>query len=100
MIFRVGSCPSAKAGKATDEQIDFRLRGGTVMIRRRVSPLSTSVSAYAIASKCQFSCKCLPPETIGKAPLNETIEIASERCFKQGTTSGDRQRGDCFVGVK
>ena len=58
MIRRVGSWPRTKAGNATDVQIDLRLRGGTVMIRRLVSPLSTRVRAKAIASMCQFGEFC------------------------------------------
>ena len=36
-IRRVGSCPRTKAGKATEAVIDFRFRGGTVMISLRIS---------------------------------------------------------------
>src|SRR5207247_6401713 len=38
MILRVGSWPRTKAGNATEAQIDLRLRGGTVMISRLISP--------------------------------------------------------------
>src|SRR5829696_4477589 len=45
MMRRVGSWPSTKAGKATEAQMDFRLRGGTVMIKRLILPFSTRSSA-------------------------------------------------------
>ena len=52
--------------------MDLRLRGGTVMISRRVLPLMTSLSSYAIASTCQLGRKWLPPDTIGNdARMNE-----------------------------
>ena len=52
--------------------MDLRLRGGTVMISRRVRPLSTSASAYAIASTCQLGKNSPPPDTIGNdARMNE-----------------------------
>jgi len=34
----VGSWPRTKAGNATEAQIDLRLRGGTVIMRRLISP--------------------------------------------------------------
>ena len=45
--------------------MDLRLRGGTVMINRLVSPLQTWLSSWQIASMCQFGRKRPPPETIG-----------------------------------
>ena len=38
MIRLVGSWPRSQAGSATEAQIDFRLRGGTVMTRRVSAP--------------------------------------------------------------
>ena len=67
MIRRVGSWPRTNAGNATEAQIDLRLRGGTVMIRRLILPSSTRVKANAMASICQFAAKAAPGETIGKA---------------------------------
>jgi hypothetical protein len=50
-----GSWPKAKAGSATETQIDFRLRGGTVIMSRRMSPRRTFETASAMASMCQLS---------------------------------------------
>src|SRR3974390_189008 len=36
--FRLGLCPSAHATKAIDAQTDFRCRGGTLTLRRRIIP--------------------------------------------------------------
>src|SRR4051812_16125385 len=77
MILRVGSRPSTKAGKQTEAQMDFRLRGGTVTIRRLVLPFNTSVSSWQIASICQFRDKRPPPETIGNEAC--TKEYKSDR---------------------
>jgi hypothetical protein len=38
MIWLLGACPSRQAGKATDAQIDFKERGGTLMMSRFVWP--------------------------------------------------------------
>jgi hypothetical protein len=63
-----GLMPKANAGNATVAQIDLRLRGGTVMIRRRISPLSTRVSAYAMALRCQFGASWASGEVSGNTP--------------------------------
>jgi GAF domain-containing protein len=63
---RVGSWPRTKAGKATEAQIDLRLRGGTVMISRLISPRRTRVRANAMASRCQLGLNGALGETTGK----------------------------------
>jgi hypothetical protein len=63
----VGSWPNRKAGKDTEVIIDLSDRGGTLIIKREVSPRMTRVSAYAMASKCQLRSKVWPLETIGNA---------------------------------
>ena len=39
---------------ATEAVIDLRLRGGSVMISRRISPSRQSSRWWAMASTCQF----------------------------------------------
>ena len=45
--------------------MDLRLRGGTVIISRRVSPFMTWLSSWHMASMCQFGRKRPSPDTIG-----------------------------------
>src|ERR1700677_109483 len=54
-MFLVGSFPCTKAGKATDAEIDLRLRGGIVMIRRVIRPSLTCSKCQAMACICQLS---------------------------------------------
>jgi hypothetical protein len=62
-----GLWPRNHAGRATDAQSDFRLRGGRVMIRRRTSPLATWASLCVTASRCQFGLNSTPGRTTPKA---------------------------------
>ena len=64
MTFLVGSCPSRKAGRATEAQIDLRWRGGMLMISRVVSPLTTFSRACVTASVDQFREKVTPGTTV------------------------------------
>src|SRR5690348_7466178 len=66
-----------KAGNATEAQIDLRLRGGTVIMRRLISPLRTRVSWYAMASMCQLGANASLDETIGKL-AREAVEVAAK----------------------
>ena len=43
----LGSCPRDQAGKATEAKCDFRWRGGTSMISRRIRPSRTAASPHA-----------------------------------------------------
>jgi hypothetical protein len=51
----LGSCPRDQDGKATEARCDFKWRGGTLMISRRIRPSRTAASFPAISSKCQFA---------------------------------------------
>ena len=62
------SWPRIKAGRHTEAQIDLRLRGGTVMINRLVSPLMTRLSSWQIASMCQFGRNDHRPRRWGTMP--------------------------------
>ena len=48
MMRRVGSRPSTQAVKPTETVIDFMERGGTLMIRRRISPRATRRAAAQV----------------------------------------------------
>ena len=66
MSFLVGLCPSRNAGKATDEQMDLRLRGGILMINRVFAPLTTFCRACVTASVDQFCENVTPGLTVSK----------------------------------
>src|SRR5580700_641897 len=53
MICALGLWPRANAGKATAACKDFRDRGGTLMIRRLISPRRQAPNLLAISSLCQ-----------------------------------------------
>ena len=79
----VGSWPKANAGRQTEAQIDFRLRGGIVMMSRRVLPFSTLSSAKAIASRCQFWLEAPTGRHGGEGSLNKGIEITAHNGGRQ-----------------
>src|SRR6266436_1303617 len=54
-------------GRVCDRGADrLEARGGTVIMRRLISPFRTRVSWYAMASMCQFDANASLDETIGK----------------------------------
>jgi hypothetical protein len=64
-----------KAGSATAVQIDFRCRGGIVMMRRLVWPAATLDSRWHNASICQLDEKLSPRLTVSNV-LDERHHIA------------------------
>ena len=50
----VGLWPKIHAGRATLAQIDFKFRGGMLMIRRLISPLLAHVTRSAMSAMCQL----------------------------------------------
>jgi hypothetical protein len=79
-----------KAGNATEAQIDLRLRGGTVIMRRLTLPLRTRVSWYAMApgrGNLPFRPTANYLEQLGKALKNsvdQTISIGLIGRWKEG----------------
>ena len=49
----LGSCPRHQAGKATEARCDFKWRGGTLTISRRICPSRITASFPAMSSLCQ-----------------------------------------------
>ena len=76
---RAGSWPSTKAGRQTEAQMDLRLRGGTVMISRRVSALDHRLQLIAMASRCQFG-SSRSRRHDRKRLLDERVEVSSDDC--------------------
>ena len=66
MSFLVGLCPSRNAGNATDAQMDLRLRGGMLIIKRVVAPLATFWRTWVTASVDQFCENATPGLTVAK----------------------------------
>src|SRR5262245_5262159 len=54
MICALGLCPRSQAGKAMEAQCDLSERGGTLMMRRVVSPRRQASSSEAMSSMCQL----------------------------------------------
>ena len=55
--------------------MDLRLRGGTVMISRRVLPLMTSLSSYAHRFDVPIEEKAIPAGYNGERGLHKGVEI-------------------------
>src|SRR6516165_789397 len=53
----LGSCPRDQDGKATEARCDFRWRGGTLMISRRIRPSRTAANFAAMMSWYQLAAK-------------------------------------------
>lgn len=79
-----GSLPITHAGRATDVQMDFRKRGGT-LIMRRLSWRLTQASRYSLMqSMCQLCLYAWPGSTVSnvflmKAEREVRISLRSRR---------------------
>jgi len=82
MILCVGSCPSKKAGKATEVMIDFKDRGGMLMIRRRISPRRTRSSCHPIARRCHAGMNACPGASVEKDFSTKASKFRRRRARK------------------
>src|SRR5688572_12568112 len=82
-----GLCPKHQAGKAMEPTIDFKWRGGTLMISRRMSPLRTAVSLLAITSTCPFIENSVPGQSSAKP---RAVNIARSQRSRVWNCSGSR----------
>jgi hypothetical protein len=77
MILWIGSWPSRKAGKATEVMIDFKDRGGMLMIRRQLAP----TNAFELPpDRLQMPCRNegLARSERRKRLLNEGVEVPAQ----------------------
>ena len=86
-----GFFPKNQAGKATEAHSDLRFRGGTLMIRRRISPDATCASLCVIASRCQFGRKGMPGRITSKAYRVNDIRCSANIARK--STCGEYAAG-------
>src|SRR6516225_4061255 len=73
----LGSCPRHQAGKATEARCDFKWRGGTLMISRRIRPWYTAASFADMSSKCQFAANGMRGLSSRKA---RAAKLAKSKC--------------------
>src|SRR5258708_21932403 len=82
MILWVGSWPSKKAGKATEAMIDFKNRGGMLMIRRRISPRRTRSRCHPIACRCHAGTKAWPGARVENDFSTKALRFRRRRARK------------------
>src|SRR5262245_7732614 len=87
-----GYRPRNHAGRATDAQSDFRLRGGMVMMRRRISPQATRDSESVTASRCQLDWKRTPGRTTPNANSVNDIICSESMARKSICRDGSAKR--------
>jgi len=78
-------CASHQAGKAIEARCDFRWRGGTLMITRRLRPSRTAARFPATTSKCQFAANGVRGLSSRK---QRAAKLASRRAAARGTPPG------------
>src|SRR5271157_4257748 len=69
MMAAEGSWPNSQAGNAIEVKSDLRLRGGMLMMRRRILPSYTSCSFAATSARCQFDRNGAPELSSAKQRL-------------------------------
>ena len=62
-----------------EPQIDFRWRGGMLMMRRRIFPWRQASSLAAINSICQFGEKFRIRIELQETALNESIKVLAQQ---------------------
>src|SRR5581483_1842548 len=87
-----GLWPRYQAGNATEAMIDFRWRGGTVMISRFTSPEATWETLWVIASICQFGLNGVPGRT--KPKTYSTNILKSVARIARSSNSGEMFSGE------
>src|SRR5262249_7783183 len=97
MMRLVGSRPRRNAGRATEKTIDFKWRGGTVVISRLIVPSITRPAAYVMASMCQFGRYTSPGDTVSntfvtKAPKSRASIKSTYRRRPSGLSLAIRAR--------
>src|SRR2546423_7437563 len=95
MIWALGLCPRSQAGKAMEVQCDLSERGGTLMMRRVVSPRRQASSSEAMSSMCQLGRNGV----CGLSSMKLRSMKVEKSCRRKVLySSGERGIGDLVIG--